>query len=346
MGVVGGIGLAAWRTRQMGVNPDVMVSLCMWMLVAGIVGARFFYVTQYWNEEIKQPTLRETLLEILNFPGGGLVIYGALLAGAAAFFYYNLRRGLSPFAMGDLVAPGVAVGIALGRLGCFLNGCCFGGLCDLPWAVSFPQESTSSGYSPPYAYQIHVGQMHGLTLGGVPDEPPVLLDVAPQSAADRAGLAPGDRITALGGMAITKNSQAYKVFEEAFAKGKLIELESASGRKVTIPAVQPPKRSLPVHPTQLYSAVGAALLACVLWLYYPFRRSDGEVGALLIVLYSTGRFLLEMVRTDEHAVFGTGLTISQNVSVVLFVVGVVLFAFIRWRTPRKAFPPSTSAFPG
>jgi phosphatidylglycerol:prolipoprotein diacylglycerol transferase len=330
----------------MGVNPDIMVSLCMWMLVAGIVGARLFYILQYWEKEIRQPTLRETILEILNFPGGGLVIYGALLAGAAAFFYYNWRHKLSPLAMGDLVAPGVAVGIALGRIGCFLNGCCFGGVCEAPWAVQFPRESTSLGYSPPYAYQVHVGQMHGVRLGGVPGDGPIVLEVAPGSVAARAGLAAGDRIQSLDGAPIARNAQAYEVFEKSFAAGKAIDLETARGRKVTIPAVDPPPRSLPVHPTQLYSAVNAALLASVLWLVYPFRRSDGEVGALLMILYSAGRFLLEVLRTDEHAVFGTGLTISQNVSIVIFMVGVSLLAFLRSRPPRRAFPPENPAVSG
>jgi phosphatidylglycerol:prolipoprotein diacylglycerol transferase len=342
LGVISGIGISAWRTRQVGVNPDVMVSLCMWMLVAGIVGARLFYVLQYWNDDIKQPTFRETILEILNFPGGGLVIYGALLAGAAAFFYYNWRRNLPPLAMADLLAPGVALGIALGRIGCFFNGCCFGGVCDLPWAVQFPRESTSLGYSPPYAYQVRIGQMHGLRLGGVPGDPPAIIEVTPGSAAERAGIAAGDRITTAAGAPVTKSAQVYKVFEKAFASGEPIVLETAGGRQVTIPAAEPPPRSLPVHPTQLYSAVNAALLTCVLWLAYPFRRTDGEVGAVLMILYSAGRFLLEMLRTDEPAQFGTGLTISQNVSIVIFVLGVVLLVAFRSRPPKKAFPPKST----
>jgi phosphatidylglycerol:prolipoprotein diacylglycerol transferase len=343
LGVVSGIGISAWRTRQMGVHPDVMVSLCMWMIVAGIVGARLFYVIQFWDERIRHDSIRETLLEIVNFPAGGLVIYGALLAGAGAFFYYNWRRGLPPLAMADLLAPGVALGIAFGRIGCFLNGCCFGGVCDLPWAVTFPQQSTSLGFSPPYAYQVQMGQMYGLRLSGNPDDPPAVLDVAADSAAARAGLEIGDDIEILNGVRIASSGQAHELFEKTFANEQPLELHTARGRTVEIPAAKPPPRSLPVHPAQLYSAISASLLALLLWVYYPFRRTDGDVGALLMILYAAGRFLLEILRTDEHAVLGTGLTISQNVSIVIFVIGVALVVFLRSRAPRRAFPPAALA---
>ena len=67
-------------------------------------------------------------------------------------------------------------------------------------------------------------------------------------------------------------------------------------------------------PTQLYAAIDAGLLALVLWFYYPFRRRDGEVFALLITLHPISRFFLEMIRSDEPGQFGTGLTISQWLS--------------------------------
>jgi phosphatidylglycerol:prolipoprotein diacylglycerol transferase len=94
-----------------------------------------------------------------------------------------------------------------------------------------------------------------------------------------------------------------------------------------------------VHPTQWYGAVNAALLGGLLWTYYPFRRRDGEVIAMLLTLYPIARFLLEMIRVDEASFMGTGLSISQNVSIVLFVAAMALWAYL-YRQPRgREFDP-------
>jgi phosphatidylglycerol:prolipoprotein diacylglycerol transferase len=91
---------------------------------------------------------------------------------------------------------------------------------------------------------------------------------------------------------------------------------------------------LPVHPAQVYSAIDAGLLAWFLWAYYPFRRRDGEVIALLLTIHPISRFMLEIIRTDEPAVWGTGLSISQNISILIFVVAVGLWIYLL-REPRR-----------
>ncbi|WP_422926326.1 prolipoprotein diacylglyceryl transferase [Singulisphaera sp. PoT] len=88
--------------------------------------------------------------------------------------------------------------------------------------------------------------------------------------------------------------------------------------------------SHPVHPTQLYSAItGFALLAFLSW-YFPKRKRDGEVMALLMIFYAMARFAMEAFRDDE-GVFFAGMTISQNISVLIFTVGA---AFWIWLTTR------------
>ena len=86
--------------------------------------------------------------------GGGLVYYGGLIGAMVAMMIFARRRKKCPWAGGesyerpsflmilDIAAPGVALGQACGRIGCFLNGCCWGGKCALPWAVEFPQGSS------------------------------------------------------------------------------------------------------------------------------------------------------------------------------------------------------------
>jgi phosphatidylglycerol:prolipoprotein diacylglycerol transferase len=85
-------------------------------------------------------------------------------------------------------------------------------------------------------------------------------------------------------------------------------------------------KSLPVHPTQLYSAFDALVLLVLLTAYYPLRRRDGEVMGLLMVTYPITRFLIEFLRNDEPAFFA-GMTIAQNISVFLLFSG---FAYWAW----------------
>jgi phosphatidylglycerol:prolipoprotein diacylglycerol transferase len=89
--------------------------------------------------------------DVLNLAAGGLVVFGALPTAALAAWRFAARRGLSLADLADCVAPGLLVGLALGRIGCFLNGCCYGGPCDLPWAVRFPPQS------PPWLDQVARG---------------------------------------------------------------------------------------------------------------------------------------------------------------------------------------------
>jgi phosphatidylglycerol:prolipoprotein diacylglycerol transferase len=81
-------------------------------------------------------------------------------------------------------------------------------------------------------------------------------------------------------------------------------------------------------------------LGWLLWSYYPFRRRDGELLALLLTIHPVTRFLLEVIRTDEPAVFGTGMSISQNISIVLFACGVGLMLMLSRQPPGIAWPLS------
>jgi phosphatidylglycerol---prolipoprotein diacylglyceryl transferase len=99
-----------------------------------------------------------------------------------------------------------------------------------------------------------------------------------------------------------------------------------------------PARSQPVHPAQLYDTVSMLLLAAALWFYYPLRSHDGEVFALGLVGYSLSRFILEIIRVDEPSQFGTGLSISQLISIVLFAGGIALVLWIEYRRHPRALP--------
>ncbi len=86
-------------------------------------------------------------------------------------------------------------------------------------------------------------------------------------------------------------------------------------------------QSLPLHPTQLYSSLDSLVILVLLWAFYPLRRRDGEVMGLLMVTYPITRFLIEYLRNDE-GVFWAGLTISQNISLVLFLGGLAYWFWL------------------
>ena len=98
---------------------------------------------------------------------------------------------------------------------------------------------------------------------------------------------------------------------------------------MSVPLSSLPTRSLRVHPTQIYSAITAALLCATLWYFWPVRKADGEVFALMLILYPIARFLHEIIRRDEAGQFGTEFTISQWVSVATVLLGFILFGWFR-----------------
>jgi phosphatidylglycerol:prolipoprotein diacylglycerol transferase len=80
---------------------------------------------------------------------GGLSFYGAFIGGPLVFAYFAWSRKINVLVLSDLVTPSVFLGYAFGRIGCLLNGCCYGRVCALPWAVQFPTEGNPSVLTPP-----------------------------------------------------------------------------------------------------------------------------------------------------------------------------------------------------
>jgi len=134
-----GTWLSIVRGRRMGFDADTILALGTEVFLWGLVGARLFYVLEY-HDQFFGPgiPLGESLARVVNIAAGGLVVFGSLPTAAVAAWRFAARRGLSLARLADCVAPGLLVGLAIGRVGCFLNGCCFGGPCTLPWAVRFP----------------------------------------------------------------------------------------------------------------------------------------------------------------------------------------------------------------
>lgn len=331
LGATSGVGLAVYRARQAGLHHDLILSLAFWMFICGIIGARFFYVIEYWEYRFSGRGFFGTIKEILRYTEGGLVIYGALIGATVAFFWFVRKHKLPVLAMADMIAPSLVIGLAFGRLGCLLNGCCYGGPSEHPWAVTFPPAS------PPYQEQVAHGDMLGFHLAADNMYRPVVASVVSNSPAAKAGVKSGDVIAGVNGRSTPAFDQAAVALVEAAAAHESVSLQVVGGGKLEIPAGELPPRSRPVHPTQIYSAINAGLLCWFLWSYYPFRRRDGEVVALLLTIYPITRFLLEILRTDESPVFGTGMSISQNISLAVFVGAIGLWLYLAGRPRLRAW---------
>lgn len=337
-GIVAGMWLSICRARQIGMDPELIYSLAFWMFVIAIAGARLFYVIQKWDEFARKTPL-ETLGAILKFTEGGLVVYGSVIGGILALYLFSRRKHVSMLELGDVIAPGMAIGLALGRIGCLMNGCCYGGMCaGWPLAITFPQHASVElgQYSPPYAHQLTLGELHGFRLGTDGSGDVIVVDVEPDSRAEAAGLQVGTKIDRLNGQNVTSLESAQRILLNGSPR------VSINGNTVSWTIGKLPPRSRAVHPTQIYSSINAALMCLVIWFAYPFRHRHGDILLLLFALYSVARFLLEAIRSDEAGQLGTGLTISQLVSLAVLALCLGLW-LVLLRQPRIDATPNAAA---
>jgi phosphatidylglycerol---prolipoprotein diacylglyceryl transferase len=336
LAVLASVMLGVYRARQVGLDPEIILSLGTWFFLSGFLGARVFYIIEYWDRFWRPTwTLSQRLGAMVNITEGGLVVYGSLLAGGAALLVFIHKNHLPGLAFADLIAPCVVLGVGLGRIGCFLNGCCYGGPSDLPWAVTFPAES------PAYLYQAQRGQLylHGLVFRGSQSDPAVIDRVEPDSPAAREGLAPGQQVTAINGRSIDSVEEAQIELFRIFGAGAPISVKVAGDDVAKGWRVPPnPPRSRAVHPAQLYSLIDALLLCLFLLAYEPYKRRDGELTALVLTIHPISRFLLEIIRVDESAVFDTGMSISQNISLMILAGGIGLWIYLLCRPRGRAWP--------
>jgi len=128
--VVVGTLMLANDARRNNVNTDMIFDLVFWAVIGGIIGARLFYVLLNYSFFVEHPR------EIIMIQNGGLAWQGGLIVGFIAVVLFVRAKKLSLSKMLDLSAPYMALGQSIGRIGCFLNGCCYGR--EVAWGVYFP----------------------------------------------------------------------------------------------------------------------------------------------------------------------------------------------------------------
>ena len=119
LGFLSGIVLAYFIAKKVNINPEKIFDVGLFVLVGSIIGARIFYVIFYFRE-LKSP------LDIFMIWNGGLVFHGGLIFAIIAIYLACRLFNIPLLNMLDVAAPATALGYAFGRIGCFLNGCCYG----------------------------------------------------------------------------------------------------------------------------------------------------------------------------------------------------------------------------
>ncbi len=362
IGILTAIYIAAKRAVRVKADPDIILNAGFIALIGGVVGARAFYVLHYWERfaQTERP-----LLEAINITGGGLEFYGGFLAVFVLVAGYLLWKRVSVRLYLDLMAPSLMWGLAWGRLGCFLNGCCYGAVCvtaagqpAVPWAVRFPYSS------PAYYDQWRAGQLTApaelMFVDSIGSARPISRDHLSMSTEELLGpkkqydaqlerveearrrnapaeeLAPLERKLKAAAERLQKHQKALSDLDGVTGvfSGRSRIGKAYTPSEIRDLANKAENHSLPVHPTQIYATINALLLFFVLSAVLARRKRHGVVLPLLFMLYAVARMVEEMIRVD-NPIDSAGLTISQFISVCGFVFGAVWLAIL-YRLPLRS----------
>lgn len=127
-----GFSFVSWLGPKRGIEREDVADFVLWGMLGGLFGARAFYVVQNWSQFAAAP------LEMIRIDHGGLVYYGGLFGACLAVIVTCRVKKLPVWTVGDLLVLALPLGHAVGRIGCFLNGCCFGWPYNGPCAVEYP----------------------------------------------------------------------------------------------------------------------------------------------------------------------------------------------------------------
>lgn len=136
---IAGTRLAVSRARKRGIAPEAVYDLVFYIIASSIAGARLLFVALNAEYYLRNP------LNVLKIWEGGLVLYGGVLSAFVVSILYLKKKQLPVWSFADIVAPSLALGFALGRIGCFLNGCCYG-IVSESFGVRFPARQCPPAY--------------------------------------------------------------------------------------------------------------------------------------------------------------------------------------------------------
>jgi len=340
--------LAGRRAEKEGIAKERIQDLALWLFIGGLLGSRIVFLLSLPPASRPYHDLVSFLKQLPQIWDGGVVFYGGAIGGVIGYllaYAFILRKeGISTLQLADIVAPSIAVGLCLGRIGCFLNGCCHGGVAcaDCPvYAVHFPLAAPVRYDLVRDGYQTAAG----FTMAASdPGQDARVARVEPESPAYRGGLRSGDLIVKANDCEINSYGDLTRCLATPDAGGcgkssgwprgeaelTLTVLRDDPTEPVQLSAFAP--RTLGVQPTQLYESISMALLFWLLTAYYPHRRREGQVMALLMIGYGLHRSLNELLRADAQR----PVAFEIGTSIFLIAAGLALFVWLQLRpTPYQ-----------
>ena len=150
LGFLTAILFAKHEAKRKGMDYEKIMDLCFYILLAAIIGSRLLYIAINLGMFLSDP------LEIFKIWNGGLVFYGGFIAALITLIVYLKKQKMPLWKTADIMAPSLALGHCIGRIGCFFAGCCYGKPCDLPWAVTFTNPATLA----PVGIPLHPTQLY------------------------------------------------------------------------------------------------------------------------------------------------------------------------------------------
>lgn len=140
-GFLAALWTASRRSLRDHIVPDTIMDLGPWLIIGALVGARAWFVVSYWQESFAN----KPFTEIFMVQKGGLVFYGGLIGASLACILFARQRKLPLWKIADITAPSIALGHMFGRIGCLMNGCCYGRACGYAWGIRFPGGHETQG---------------------------------------------------------------------------------------------------------------------------------------------------------------------------------------------------------
>ncbi len=302
IGFLAAVSLIRRLSRDFTPDPQLITNAALYALFGGVIGARIFFVVHYFDR------FRESPIEVLYLWHGGLELLGGVISAICIIFFYLVYHKLPIRRYLDVLAIGLMLTLVFGRIGCLLNGCCFGKPTDLPWGIRFPYNS--------FAYFSQVN----------PDP-------------DRNRSEPHLRLPDEYFSSVDENGFGYLKSEEELTDDQRSEV--TWGRYSCLP-VHPTQ----LYASGL--AAFWCFVLYLFWKRAEKAGSadnshrlfvkPGCTFALMFILYGLTRFLMELLRDDnpfEYAWWAVykGGTVSQNLGIYLIIFGVVLMVLFQKMRP-------------
>ena len=301
IGFLAAIYIIRRLSRDITPDPQMITNAALYSLIAGVVGSRIFYVFHHYEEFAGRP------MQVFAIWQGGLELLGGVILAITVILLYLRYHKLPTRKYLDILAIGLMAALVFGRLGCFMNGCCFGRPTELPWGIRFPYGA------PAFRSQIDKNELRDRS------EPQLNL---PREYFDEYNY--------------------LKSFEQLTEQQKQqVSLRgSGSYRCLPVHPTQLYSSANAALGTLLLYLFWRRAQKAQKSDKQKFLTKSGCTFALMFLYYGATRFILEFIRDDnpfEYAwwIVYKGKTVSQNIGIYLAVFAVILILVFQKMQPYK-----------